>query len=190
MKVIGRTETKNLINYINTAIKEELEIFINNAEYTTFFNHNMRRLIDEINEVPNDEISIEVLFNTKGEISVIDAEVLAKYISSNYIKLLEVQYDDNLTNIFFNIKKGEENDKETFVRFSFDVLCGIFNHIYKNITVNKGLNFKYIKKYQIKNYREEDIPLKILVHLILEDICKKIGEEHLEIISYLKNSSI
>ena len=75
---------KNFSDLVYVVATKELQYFITKGEFTSFFNYRMKKMLSEISEEKNGLLDAGVFFNTDGEITLIDAEIVGKFIQDNY----------------------------------------------------------------------------------------------------------
>ena len=174
-------------NYLNKAYKsfsdlvyvvsaKELEFFITKGEFTSYFNDRMKKILAEINEEKNETLITGVFFNTKGEITLIDAEIVGKYIEDNFsLKMMEYYKNTSLNKIIKEIINGSEKSKEDFILISYSILYVTLNQLYKTVSCKKTSLIIYRNRYALEDYQKDDCTMVIAALLILEDLCKYIG---------------
>jgi len=174
-------------NYLNKAYKnfselvyvvsaKELEFFITKGEFTSYFNNRMKKILAEINEEKSEILDAGVFFNTKGEITLIDAETVGKFIEDNYsLKMIDYYKNTSLNKIIREIVNGSEKSKGDFILISYTILYGIINELYKTISCKKTSMIIYRNRFAIEDYHKDDCTMVIAVLLILEELCKYIG---------------
>lgn len=174
-------------NYLNKAYKnfselvyvvsaKELEFFITKGEFTSYFNDRMKKILSEINEEKNENLNVGVFFNTKGEITLIDAEIVGKYIEDNFsLKMMEYYKNTSLNKVIKEIVNGSEKSKEDFILISYSILYVTLNQLYKTVSCKKTSLIIYRNRYALDDYQKDDCTMVIAALLILEDLCKYIG---------------
>ncbi|ERI94333.1 hypothetical protein HMPREF1982_00968 [Clostridiales bacterium oral taxon 876 str. F0540] len=163
-------------DFVSIAAARELEYFIMDSRFTSSFNYRMKDMIDEIKKEKNDDIEFSILFNTNGEIALIDANILGKYIGNNYnIKIEEYYKNAALNKIIRDVINGSEKSQKDFITISYSILYHTFDTIYSEIRCKKDTVEKYKRDYLLTEYDEEDVGAVISCILILEDICRYIG---------------
>lgn len=162
-------------DFLSIAVSRELEYFILDSKFTSAFNYRVKEIIRAVEKEGKKDAELSVLFNTEGEIALIDAGVLGKFISDNYSILVERYYKGvKLEKVIKNIKCGGDKVKIDFVKISYSILYKGIEELYKEIRCKKELKDKYMDKYNLKKYAGNDSTAIVIVLLILEDICKYI----------------
>ncbi|WMJ80494.1 hypothetical protein RBU49_17070 [Clostridium sp. MB40-C1] len=162
-------------DFLSIAVSRELEYFILDSKFTSAFNYRVKEIIREVEKEGKKDAELSVLFNTDGEIALIDAGVLGKFISDNYNILTEQYYKGiKLEKVIKNIKGGGEKVKVDFIKISYSILYKSIEELYKEIKCKKELKDTYMDKYDLKKYTGNDSTVIVIVLLILEDICKYI----------------
>lgn len=163
-------------DFVSIAAARELEYFVLDSKFTSSFNYRMKNLINDIKKEKNDDIEFSILFNTEGEIALIDANILGKYIGNNYNITIEEYYKNaSLNKIVRDVINGSEKSQKDFVTISYSILYHTLDAIYSEIKCKKDSVDKYKKDYLLTEYTGEDIGAVIASILIIEDICRYIG---------------
>ncbi|MBU3159455.1 hypothetical protein KPL37_06765 [Clostridium frigoris] len=178
---------KNFSDLVYVVATTELERFITKGEFTSFFNYRMKQMLSEINE--NSEVlDASVFFNTKGEITLIDAGVVGKFIENNYsLKMLEYYKITSLNKIVRGVVNGSEKSKVDFILISFSILYDTLNELYKTISCKQVNKIIYKNRYSLDDYNKEDCSMILATLLILEDLCRYIGVDRHKMVKRLKN---
>lgn len=164
---------KHFSDFTAEASARELENFITDSRYTTSFNERIKEMMEEIKLQSNVESEIIIIFNTEGEIAIIDSDIIGKFIGDNYNLSLERYYKNtNLNKIVKMVVNGNEKIQHDFLRISYKVIFDTLKIIYSEIKSRKELLQKYKDYYSIYEMKKEDIVAIIACLLILEDICK------------------
>lgn len=178
---------KNFSELVYVVSAKELEIFIVKGEFTSFFNYRMKKIVAEINEEKNEIIDAGVFFNTKGEITLIDAEIVGKFIENNYsLKMLEYYKNTSLNKIIRGVVNGSEKSKGDFILISYSILYDTMSVLYKTISCKKTSMVIYRNRYGLEDYEKDDCTMIIAVQLILEDLCKYIGVNRYKMIKEVR----
>lgn len=157
---------KQFSEFIGTASARELEYFILDARYSANFNKMVKELFDELREA-----ELSVIFDTEGEIVLIDADIVGKFIADNYKLSIEKYYKDTqLNRIVKEVVNGSRKSQADFVRISFSILYNTVGNLYTEIKCKKDIIEKYREKFYFMSYSGEDIPIIIITFLILEDV--------------------
>ncbi|MGH4140330.1 hypothetical protein [Clostridium sp.] len=178
---------KNFSELVYVVSTKELQYFITKGEFTSFFNYRMKKKLTEIGDYKNEILDAGVFFNTDGEITLIDAEIVGKFIQQNYeLKMLEYYKNTSLNKIIREVVNGSEKAKGDFILISYCILYSTFMELYKTISCNVQSTIIYKKRYELEDYNKEDCNIIIAVLLILEDLCKYIGVDRYKIIEQVK----
>lgn len=176
-------------DFVAIASARELEYFILDSKFTSNFNYNMKKLFDEIKNERNGDMSFTILFNTNGEIALINADILGKHIGNKYNLTIEEYYKNaSLNKIVRDVINGSDKSKMDFIDISFSILYNSLDAIYSEIKCKKDTVDTYKRNYFLEQYYENDIGAVIACILILEDICKYIGIEGNLMVQAVKNS--
>ncbi|KEI06898.1 hypothetical protein [Clostridium botulinum] len=163
---------KNFKNFLGTSVSKELEYFILDSRFTSEFNYRMKKLFDEIRNQNRREIEFSIIFNTKGEISLIDSLIVGEFIADDYVVNLQRNYKNvQLNKILKEILNGSEKVKNDFVLVSCIVLYDIVEMIYKDIKCRIDIIHYYANKYKLNIEDNRHIASIVIMILIMEDIC-------------------
>ena len=154
-----------------------MEAIILDSKFTKEFNLNIKKLYDSIKMDGNDNIEFTILFNTSGEIAVIDGYVLGNYVADKYTLAMEQYYKNNkLNKIVKQVVNGSRKSMEDFLILSEKVLYNTFLSMFSEIKTRKDVIEKYkYNKSMLESYKGEDLPIIFISILIVEDICKYLG---------------
>lgn len=178
---------KNFSELVYVVSAKELEVFITKGEFTSFFNSRMKKIIAEINEEKNEIIDAGVFFNTKGEITLINAEIVGKFIEDNYkLKMMEYYKNTSLNKIIRGVVNGGEKTKGDFILISYSILYDTLRELYKTISCKKTSMVIYRNRYALEDYKNDDCTMVIAVQLILEDLCKYIGVNRYKMVKEIR----
>ena len=75
---------KNFSDLVYVVSTKELQYFITKGEFTSFFNYRIKKMLSKIDDQNNELLDAGVFFNTEGEITLIDAEIVGKFIQDTY----------------------------------------------------------------------------------------------------------
>ncbi|MBV7271583.1 hypothetical protein [Clostridium thailandense] len=185
---------RNFFEFVSECSSQELEYFIFDSKFTTMFNERIGEIVEDIRKEGKKSIELAILFNTEGEIALIDSYVVGRYIGNNYNLHMEEYYKEaSLNNIVKHVINGNRKSKKDFLMLSYNTLNNILNTIYSDIKFKKDTLKKYIDLYDLKHCVGDDCVLVVAVILILEDICKYLGinddilEETINYISKKRN---
>ncbi|GCD12504.1 hypothetical protein [Clostridium tagluense] len=178
---------KNFSELVYVVSTKELQYFITKGEFTSFFNYKMRKMLSEISDQKNGLLDASIFFNTEGEITLIDAEIIGKFIRDNYmLKMLEYYKNTSLNKIIREVVNGSEKAKGDYILISYSILYNTLNELYKTISCKKANTIVYKNRYELEEYYEEDCTMVIAVLLILEDLCKYIGVDRYKMLKEIK----
>lgn len=168
-----KKDYKSFKDFLSMAIAKDLEYFVLDSKFTSAFNYRIKRLLDEIKKEGKDDIDFSVLFNTEGEVSLIDANILGNFISNSYVLLIEKYYKNiTLEKIVKEVVGGNEKNKRDFIMISCSLMYKVLRELYKDITYKKEIVNRYMLTYKIENYEREDSPVITVILLIMEDVCQ------------------
>ncbi|SCN25739.1 hypothetical protein N3C_2462 [Clostridium sp. N3C] len=179
----------NFSDLIAAASARELGFMIISAEYTRAFSLKLKKIISELDEKQRALASISCMFNTKGDIVIIDEALLGQFISIRYKCAMEEQYKGtHLNEIAKSVIDGEEKKVLDFLSLSYDVLYETLSEIYKEIKCRKDVLNVHKEKYNMTSYNKEDNVMVTIVLMIIEDIIKYLNckESYVLTISALK----
>jgi hypothetical protein len=163
-------------DFVAIAASKELEYFVLDSKFTSSFNYRMKKMIEEIKQEKNEDIEFSILFNTNGEIALIDANVIGRYIGNNYNITIEEYYKNaSLNKIIRDVINGSEKSQKDFITISYSILYHTIDTIYSEIKCKKDIVDNYKRDYMLVDYNEADIGAVIACILIIEDICRYIG---------------
>jgi hypothetical protein len=164
---------KNFYDFVTDCSSKELEYFIFDSTFTTSFNKGIGEVIKGIENQDKKNIEVAIIFNTEGEIALIDSYIIGKYIGNNYGICMEQYYkESSLNKIVRCVVNGNEKNKKDFLILSFDILYNTLESIYYSIKCKKDTVNKYENLYDLKKYKGNDESVSVAAILILEDICK------------------
>nr|WP_269205475.1 hypothetical protein [Clostridium botulinum] len=163
---------KNFKNFLGISVSKELEYFILDSRFTSEFNYRMKELFDEIRNHNRREIEFSIIFNTEGEISLIDSSIIGKFIVDDYTVNLQRNYKNvQLNKILKEILNGSDKVKRDFLLVSSIILYDILEMIYKDIKCRVDIIHYYASKYRLNIYDNNHIASMVIMILIMEDIC-------------------
>lgn len=167
---------RNFSEFVSECSSRELEYFIFDSKFTTAFNERIEELMNEIETEGKKSVELAIIFNTEGEIALIDSFIIGNYIGNNYVKHMEEYYKEaSLNNIVKHVVNGNEKSKKDFAILSYTILYDTLNSIYCDIKCRKETLEDYIKLYNLKHCKDDDCSIVVASILIVEDICKYIG---------------
>lgn len=167
---------KDFGEFVAVAVVRELDFFILEAKYTSNFNYNVKKVMDNLKQEGKDQVSFCVIFNTQGEIAIIDGVLVGNHIAKIYKEKLENYYKGkNLNSIIRATINSQEKVQRDFAILSYKIIYETLHEIYSNITYKKEISLSLKKWYDISDLNSSDIGVILLALLILEDICRYIG---------------
>lgn len=167
---------RNFSEFVSECSSRELEYFIFDSKFTTAFNERIKEIIDEIEMQGKKSVELAIIFNTEGEIALIDSFIIGNYIGNSYIKHMEEYYKEaSLNNIVKHVVNGSEKAKRDFSILSYTILYSTLNSIYCDIKCRKETLESYVSSYNLKHCKDDDCSIVVASILIVEDICKYIG---------------
>ncbi|SHH57784.1 hypothetical protein [Clostridium grantii] len=168
--IYEKEEFKDVIANISS---RELDILILDAKYTSDFNFRMKNLTKEIMGEGKLNIELSVIFNTEGEIALIDETIIGKYISDAYaIKICKYYKTKDIQLLIEKIIESNEKSKEDFIKISYYILYETMEEIFESVKYKKELINHYGQYFGIKDYEKEDKSIILVILSILYDINK------------------
>lgn len=178
---------KKFSDLVYVVSTKELQYFITKGEFTSFFNYRMKRMLAELGEDKNGILDASVFFNTEGEITLIDAEIIGKFIQNNYeLKILKYYKNNSLNKIIREVINGTDKAKADFILISYSILYNTLKELYKTISCKKDNSIVYKNRYDLEDYQKEDSTMVIATLLILENLCKYIGVDRYKMMKKIK----
>jgi hypothetical protein len=163
-------------DFVAIASARELEYFVLDSKFTSSFNYRTKKMVEEIKQEKNEDIEFSILFNTNGEIALIDANILGRYIGNNYNVTIEEYYKNaSLNKIVRDVINGTEKSQKDFITVSYSIIYHTLDTIYSEIKCKKDIVERYKRDYLLIEYEDEDIGAVIASILVVEDICRYIG---------------
>lgn len=173
-----RTIYRKFSEFVAVASARELEYFVLDSKFTSSFNYRIKNMVEELKEEGKENVDASIMFNTKGEVALIDANILGSYIGYNYNVHIENYYKNaSLNKIVKEVVNGSEKTQCDFIKVSYSVIYNTIDEIYSEVTCKKDVLDKYKEDYMITEYHGENNVAVIVSILILEDICKYLGVE-------------
>lgn len=167
---------RNFSEFVSECSSRELEYFIYDSKFTTAFNQRINELMDDIRGEGKKSVELAIIFNTEGEIALIDSFIIGNYIGNNYTKHMEEYYKESTLNkIVKHVVNGNEKSKTDFIILSYSILYKTLNSIYSDIKCKKEIIQDYTNLYNIGHCENDDCSIVVASILILEDICKYMG---------------
>lgn len=163
-------------DFVAIASGRELEYLIMDARYTSGFSHRMKKIIDEIGGIGHGIAGLSIFFNTEGDVAIIDANIVGRFIADRYCVMMEDYYKNaSINKIVRNVVNGNDKVQNDFLILSYNILYETFEELYREIKCRKDVINSVKEGFSLLYYKEEDISVVVGVLLILEDICKYIG---------------
>ena len=164
-------------DFLRVAITKELEYFVLDAKFTSFFNYKVKEIVNEIGKDEKRDVEGSVIFNTEGAIALIDAGIIGDFIKNNYIIAMEKYYKlIHVDKVIKNIQISGDKSKIDFIKISYSILYKTIEELYQDIIYKKEIKDKYIKRFRLEKHLDKDLDKDVgeivLILLILEDICK------------------
>jgi len=179
---------RHFAHFVAEASARELEYFVMDSKFTSMFNYRMKRLVEEIRKEGKETIGLSILFNTEGEVVLIDADIIGKFIGDNYNITIQKYYKvDSLNKVVREVVNGSEKAQRDFIAVSYSILYNTLNELYKEVKYRKEIGERYKSIYFLSEYSGEDLPIVITSLLIIEDICKYIGVKQKYLLDYVKS---
>ena len=179
---------RNFSGLVEAASSRELAYFILDSKFTSRFNCKMRELFSEIDSQGKSIIDASVMFNTHGEVALIDAAIIGKYIGNNYRINIEESYKDiTLNKVVKHVVNGSEKVQKDFITVSYSILYKTFKEMYQEVKCRKDLCLRYRETFLMLEYKEKDVAIVLCSLLILEDICKYLGIKREIFLDYIEN---
>ena len=167
-----KISSKGFFEFVNLVSARELEYFIFESSYTTKFNNGIKDIVEDLKKQGKINIEFMILFNTKGEIALINEEIIGGYVGENLIQDLKQNYNiENINELIDDMEKKSYEEKQEFIEIIYRSLCRILNEIYKEVKYRKEIEESYRKRYIIEKINGQELPIAIVSILIVEDIC-------------------
>lgn len=180
--------SNNFSDFLSDVIVEKMRIFILDGSFKKNFNEDMKKMIKEIKGSKKEKIDLIIMFNTEGNIAIIDESIIAKIIYNDYENLMKVYYRIfSLNKLIKNVLKGDKIIRENFIKVSYKILYNSLIRIYSELKCRKDIIVKYRLKYNLVNYNKEDISIIVLIILILEEICSQFNLDYISIKKIINN---
>ncbi|WP_050606465.1 hypothetical protein [Clostridium niameyense] len=174
--------SNNFSDFLSDVIVEKMRIFILDGSFKKKFNEDMKKMIKEMKGSEKEKIDLIIMFNTDGNIAIIDEFIIAKIIYNDYENLMRLYYRiSSLNKLIKNLLMGDKIIKESFIKVSYKVFYNSLIKIYSELKCRKDIIVKYRLKYNLVNYNKEDISIIVLIILILEEICFQFNLDYITI---------
>jgi hypothetical protein len=175
-KEFMRKVYRKFSDFIAVAAAHELDLLVFDAKYTTDFSYRLKHILNEIRESGRTVAELSVLFNTNGDVAVIDSEIVGRYISDRYTVEMEEYYKDaSLNKIVKSVVNGSRKVKQDFLSISYEIIYTCIDELYMEIKCRKDMLEQYKEEFKLTSYNEEDSSAVIAALLMLDDIAKYIG---------------
>ena len=188
-----KREYKQFSKFIEVASINELEYFILDGKYTEEFNKKVKALLMEVELEVKNNIEISVIFDTNGNIAIIDSEVIGKYIAGCYNSTICNYYkEESLNKLVKEVINGTDKAQSDFIHISYSLFYNILGGLYSHIKCSKDLLEKYKINYGLLKLNSTDEVIIIVALLLVEDIHKYISakpESFMGCIEYIKNKN-
>lgn len=167
---------RNFGDFVRVATSRELQYLILDGKYTSDFNYRMKQLTEDLRNKRKVSVDFIVFFNTHGEISIINEELLGSYVADRYkVEMTNHYRISDLNHIVKLVVNSGPRAQKDFVYISFSILYLIFKEIYKEIRYKKEVGNLYIELFNIPKQEGHHLPLTICSLLVCEDICRYLG---------------
>ncbi len=184
-----RKPYKNFTNLVEECTKRELQYFVLDACYSGNFNRQLKGIVESIGSMGKTTIEAAVLFNTDGEIAIISAELLGKFIGYTYtVSLLNYYKVSSLNRIAKAVVNGSEKGQRDFIAVSYEALIHCLKEMYSEIKYRKELLESTKAEYGIRAYNNKDRAHVVISILILEDICSYLGIKREYLTGFIKST--
>jgi len=179
---------RKFAKFVEVAAIKEQDYFILDATYTNEFNVKVKELLIEIELEGKNDLGVSVIFDTKGDIVLIDAGIIGKYIASCYNYYISNYYkEDSLNRIIIEVINGGDKAQIDFIKVSYTVIYDIMAGLYKEIKCKEEILKQYKNKFGFNNDYYSDEVIIVTSLLILEDISKYITIKPGAFLSCIKN---
>jgi hypothetical protein len=169
-------DEKKFQEFIADISARELGLLILDAKYTSDFNLRMRNLVKEITGEGKGDIELSVLFNTDGEIALIDESIIGNYISDVYnIKMCKYYKIKNIEMLIKKIIESNEKSKEDFIKISYHILYETMEEIFESVKYKTEMMKHYGEYFGINDYKKEDKSIILVILSIIYDINKHLS---------------
>lgn len=188
-RITMRRKYSHFTDLVAAAAARELSFLILSAEYTKGFSLRLKHIMDELNGRERDLASVSVMFNTEGDIAIIDEALIGRFVAIKFNSTMEEYYKGaSLNRIAKAVMEGEEKRIMDFLSLCYDVLYDSIEEMYKEVRCRKDVMENFKKRYNIASYNREDSPVVTAVLMIMEDIINYLGikESYILTISAIK----
>ncbi|WP_051623469.1 hypothetical protein [Clostridium hydrogeniformans] len=169
---------KNFKEFLSKASSMELQSFILNSKFKNRFNLEVKGIIDDIKSKGNvlEVSSKEIIFNSKGEISIISSRIIGEFIGSKYEEdIIKYYKNTGISRVIHAVIDGNEKVQGDFIKISYKVLHDILNIIYYDLNFIKDISEEFKEKYILKDKNNNISPISMISLFIVEDICMYLG---------------
>ncbi|WP_234123062.1 hypothetical protein [Clostridium hydrogenum] len=181
-------DSASFLHFIETVVSRELEYYIIDSIFTKDFNYRLHQIVRDIKKGKPD-IECSIIFGSDGEASVVDSNIIGKYICDLYnVNICEHYKVDKIEKIINEIDIEKDEVKTDFVLTSINIFYDVLEQVYKKIIYNKDIYDKYREYYYLvdDNIRKNSVIVPVL--LIMEDICKNLKIKNSILINCCKKS--
>jgi hypothetical protein len=163
-------------DFVAVASARELEYLVMDARYTSGFSMRIKEVIDDIRRSGREIAEFSVLFNTDGDIAIIDANIVGRFVADRYCVIIEDYYKDaSLNKIIRSVVNGNDKVQKDFLTVSYKILYDTLEEIYRDIKCRRDILNGIKENFNLSYYNREDVSVVAASLMILEDICKYIG---------------
>ncbi|KYH35429.1 hypothetical protein CLTEP_06050 [Clostridium tepidiprofundi DSM 19306] len=185
-KECGKNGVRKFSDIVAISSEKNINYLVYNARFTSAFSYRIKKLIAEIRDVKKD-IDFIAMFNTEGDIAIIDTKIIADFIADNYVVMIEKYYrSEKAFNIIKKVRRSNKKVRLDFTNVSYNILYKTFDEIYREIYYDKKIVNKMKIKYGIMEYSNKDLIVVLLSLTILEDICKQVDIDRYNMVKYVK----
>ncbi|GAA0733929.1 hypothetical protein [Clostridium oceanicum] len=178
---------RDFSSFVEQSVAKRINFLVSDATFKTTFEDRVKKMIEDVKKKKNEEIDLVILFNTEGNIAIIDEYIISKFITNNYINLIRMYYRVGQTNkVIKDIVNSNNSVKENFLITSYKTIYNSIIKIYEDMTCRRDVIMRYKIKYQLLDYNKEDISAIVITIMIMEDICKCIGLKKRSLLDIIK----
>lgn len=164
---------KRFYDFIAMCSARELENLILDSRFTSNFNYRMKGIVEDVNKKEGLSPEAFIMFNTKGEIVIIDSDLVGAYIADVYAQKIDKYYKGAALNkVIRNTINSSEKIQQDLLTISYNIIYETLEEIYMGIKYRKEVMDNFKKHFDIEDVKEEDKTLMILSLMIVEDISK------------------
>ncbi len=161
----------NFIDYYAQICSNEIEYFVMEAKYTTFFNNNILKLINELNREGKKDIELSINFNNEKEIVSLDPEIIGDFIGDLFLaKFCNSCSKTEMNELIQNVKVEDYETKKEFCNKTFVITYSTLREIYDYIIFRKEVFEKMCNELNIKDYNKCDKAIYVLSMAIVKSV--------------------